>query len=478
MRAWLTPNSRTSVTVPFQHGKSMLCSIYFPAWVLLLWPETRIMLGSYETGFAANFGMRVRDIINRYGPALDVELRTDTKAKSEWAIHKYGGGMVCKGRSGPLNGRPADLMIIDDPIKNASEAQSDVILENLWEWYQTIAYSRLGPRAPVFLIGTRWCTKDLHGRLEAEEKVGGDKFERIRFSAIAEKDDILGRKEGEALWPERVPLARLQRVQRTRPRWFQACWQGKPMELEGLHFQPRAWPKYIDMGDAWRVKDGLLWRHYRKAECQIVVCLDWAQKGKKDSDKTAFVVAAITPDGLSFVLDCFNERLRYEQNAPALEKYCDKWRPPEAWMGSPLLVAGEDDMLSESMVVECRRRRGIPEIRRMGIKGQGKLLRAQAGIIRSQNGLFLMPETQQPWYEEVCDQLSSFSGEDGMEDDLCDCFGILGRLCDEFHTGANRDGYEPVCGEAHTPLGIGYDGVNSGDGGYSMGNGYAHDGNW
>ena len=89
VRAWLTPNSRTKISVPFQHGKSLLCSIYFPAWVLLLWPETRIALGSYETGFAANFGMRVRDIVNRYGPALDVELRVDTKAKSELKVSDF-----------------------------------------------------------------------------------------------------------------------------------------------------------------------------------------------------------------------------------------------------------------------------------------------------------------------------------------------------------------------------------------------------
>src|SRR5262245_53026778 len=118
-------------------GNRCFAAYTFPAWVLLLWPETRIALGSYETGFAANFGMRVRDIVNRYGPGLDVELRVDTKAKSEWAIHKHGGGMVCKGRSGPLTGRPADLLIIDDPIKNSSEAQSDVILDSSWDWYCT-----------------------------------------------------------------------------------------------------------------------------------------------------------------------------------------------------------------------------------------------------------------------------------------------------------------------------------------------------
>lgn len=397
--------------------------------------------------------MRVRDIVNRYGPALDVELRTDTKAKSEWAIHKYGGGMVCKGRSGPLTGRPADLLIIDDPIKNAAEAQSQVILDSLWEWYCTVAYSRLGPRAPVVLVGTRWCTQDLHGRLEAEEKVGGDKFKRILFRAVAGNDDILGRKPGEALWPERVPLARLQRVENTRPRWFQACWQGEPMEVAGLHFQPRVWPRYTDVGDAWRIKHGLVWHNYRKAECTIIIALDWAQKGKKDSDRTAFVVAALTQDGLVLILDVFNERLRYEHNAPSLEKYCLKWNPGPDGI---LIVCGDDDMLSHSMLTECRRYRDIPEVRQLGIKGQAKLVRAQAAIIRSQNGLFLLPHDPHPWYEGMADQLSSFTGEDGAEDDIADCFGILGRLADEFKPGDQHDNYDAILGST------GYNGADGG----------------
>lgn len=437
VKAWLTPNSRTTITVPFQHGKSLLCSIYFPAWVLLLWPETRIMLGSYETGFAGNFGARVRDIINRYGPGLDVELRTDTKAKTEWAIHKFGGGMICKGRGGPLTGRPADLVIIDDPIKNANEAQSQIILDNLWEWYQTVVYSRLGPRAPVIVVGTRWTGKDLHGRLKEEEKIGGDVFEHVHFHAVAKENDILGRKPGEALWPERVPLQRLERIKKTRPRWFEACWQGEPMETIGLHFQPREWRTYTDIGDAWRVKNGLIWNVYRKVETTIIIAIDWAQKGKKDSDRTAFVVAALTYDGLLLVLDVFDDRLRYEQNAPALEKYCEKWRPPEE--ADPLIVAGDDDMLSEAMVVECRRYRGIPEVRRMGIHGNSKLIRAQAGIIRSQNGLFLRPDPPEEWFERMADQLAAFTGEEGAEDDIADCFGILGRLADEFKPGEDRN---------------------------------------
>lgn len=429
--------------------------MYFPAWVLLLWPETRIALGSYEAGFAGNFGARVRDVINRYGPALSVELRVDTKAKSEWAIAKYGGGMVCKGRGGPLTGRPADLLLLDDVIKNSSEAQSPVVLENLWEWYCTVAYSRLGPRAPIVLVGTRWCKNDLHGRLKEEEKVGGDKFKQVLFKAIAGPGDILGRKLGEALWPERVPLARLERIAKTRPRWFKACWQGEPEEEHGLHFQPRDWPRYVDVGDAWRVKRGLNWSHYRKVDCLIVHAVDWAQAGKKDSNRTAIVTAAMTPDWQVFPVDVVNSHLRYEENAPVLEQQCKKWAEFDGER-MQVIVASDDDMLSDAMTTECRRYRGIPEVRRLKIGSKSKLLRAQAAIIRSQNGLFLLPDPIAPWHEEVCDQLSSFTGEEGNEDDVADCFGILGRLADEF-AGSCDDDYEAELG-----TGPGATGYNAG----------------
>lgn len=424
---------------------SWLGSIYFPAWVLLRWPATRVALGSYEEGFACGFGGKVRDVVRRFGPALGVHIREDTNAKGEWVIDGHGGGMVCKGRGGALTGRPADLLILDDLIKNAEEAQSPTILEGIWDWYCTVAYSRLGPTAPVIGIGTRWGPKDLFGRWEAEAKVGGDRFTTIVFKAIAEQGDILGRRPGEALWPERVPLARLERIRRTRPRWFRACWQSSPQEDEGLHFQPRGWPRYSDVGDAWRTRAGLQWHNYRKVDATILIAVDWAQAGKRQSNRTAIVTAALTPDWRVLTLDVLNEQLRYEENAPALEAVCLRYAELD---GTPLLrvVASDDDMLSEAMVVECRRYRAIPEIKRLGIRSKAKIVRAQAGIIRSQNGLFLMPDPPAPWYEEVADQLAAFTGEEGAEDDVADCFGILGRLADEFGGDAEDEESLPSLG--------------------------------
>lgn len=410
-------------------------------------------LASYEEGFACGFGGKVKDIVDKFGPEIGVFLKEDTKAKGEWVIDKHGGGMVCKGRGGALVGRPADLLILDDLIKNSEEAQSPTILDNIWDWYCTVAYSRLGPIAPVIGIGTRWGPKDLFGRWEQEAKHGGEKFEVINFSAIAGEDDILGRKPGEALWPERVPLARLLWIEKSRPRWFKACWQGKPQEDEGLHFQPRGWPKYSDVGDAWRVKVGLNWHNYRKIECTIAHCVDWAQAGKKKSNKTAIVTAAITGDGWALVLNVLNKTLRLEENAPALDTMCQRYG---TFNREPMLqiVAGDDDMLSDSMVLECRRYWAIPEIKRMPIASKAKIIRAQAGIIRSQNGLFLLPDPPCEWFEVMADQLSSFTGEEGAEDDIADCFGILGRLADDFNPREDREDDMPILGSAGYNSGV------------------------
>lgn len=447
VEAWYTPNSRTAVIMPFQHGKSVLGSQYFPAWVLLRWPETRIALASYEESYASRFGAKVRDLINRFGPASGIRLRDDTNSKGEWVLDEYGGGMVCKGRGGALVGRPADLLILDDLIKNAEEAQSQVILDSIWDWYCTAAYSRLGPKAPVVLITTRWCKGDLVGRLEEEEKVGGDKFKKIVFKAIAEENDSLGRQVGEALWPQRVPLDRLQKIQKTRPRWFKACWQGDPEENKGLHFQPDTWNRFVDVGDAWRIWDGIQWYHYRKQDCVILLAVDWAAKGKKDSDFTAFVAAALTDDGKLLILRVFNQRLRYEQNGPALDRQCRELRG----IGYDLIVSGEDDILSEAMITECRRFRAIPELRSLKIKGKNKLIRSQATIIRSQNGKVYYPKEPQEWEPTTTEQLSGFDGMGGV-DDIADCFGVLGRLADEFYPDDDVEDFDPICTSGHMPM--------------------------
>ncbi len=226
--------------------------------------------------------------------------------------------------------------------------------------------------------------------------------------------------------------------------------EGDWTDFGGEHYHPERWPRYQDFGDAYRIWDGPgRWRHIRKAECSRLLTLDWAMgKPKKDqqvdimddegtkSDCTAFTVADMTndADALLFFLDCVNEKIPLPRNAPRLAEMCRRWRP--------IVVGAEDDNMTETMNLECRRFRDIPTIKPMRIGSKNKLTRSQAAIVRAERGKMLFPEIHQEWMDTMSDQLSSFTGADGEPDDVADTVATMGRLADEFRPGEDRDGSE------------------------------------
>ncbi len=433
--------TRLGIHIPFQHGKTTLASEYYVAWTLLLNPGTRVMLGSHSASFSEERGANVREIIKRHGGPFNVHLRDDTNAKGNWRIESknraFDGGMVCRGWGGGFQGKPADLLVMDDTLENAEQAMSQTIKDKIWEWYCTVAFSRLGPKAPVVNVCTRWCKDDLAGRLYKEQP---GKWEVVNITAIAEQDDILGRKPGEALWPERVPLEQLLERKRIGGRFWYACWQQTPQEDTGLLFRPlpqtvdgeqlKGWPLYMDVGDAWRLRDGAMWRQYRKDECTVLLACDWSLGKKKTSDFSAFVAAALTPDGRILILDVLNQRLRDEQRAIRLAEWCDLWHPD--------VVATDDDMIAQAMLTDFRRHASIPEVRLLPIGSKAKRVRAMAAVIQGENGRIYLPHDEEPWQQEYCDQLSGFTGEEGAVDDMADATGIIGRLADAFKPGTVR----------------------------------------
>jgi len=237
---------------------------------------------------------------------------------------------------------------------------------------------------------------------------------------------------------------------------------GAFVEGGGNHYFPHNWPRYIGTGDAYRIRDGVdRWRHVLKADCVRMIALDWAMgKPKRDQleklwltgeltgDCTAFVVADMSndDDGLLFLLAAVNERIPMASNAPRLSELCRRWQP--------VIVAGDDDNLSETMLLECRRYRDIPSIKCVPIRSKNKVTRSQAAIVRAERGKILLPDSEPrahlgaPWVDMLSDQLSSFTGADGEPDDVADAVSILGRLADEFRPGEDCDDQGPVLGSA------------------------------
>jgi phage terminase large subunit-like protein len=237
---------RLMITMPPRHGKSDEATQKFPSWVLGHSPEFPIIVASYAAELATLFGQKTRDLMNspNYQGIFSTRLREDTQAKGNWMTDK-GGGYNSVGIGGPITGKGYKIGICDDPFKNFEESDSPVVRDNVWQWWRSTFYTRQEGNAAIILINTRWNEDDLSGRLEKDQEeaeLNGeenfDEWEHLNFAAIAEKDEPPYRHKGEALWPQKFSLAKLERVRKALgPYLFAAMYQQNPYAIETKEFR-------------------------------------------------------------------------------------------------------------------------------------------------------------------------------------------------------------------------------------------------
>lgn len=230
------------ISAPPRHGKSLLTDVWFPIWWLTRNPKARVIVAGYGADFARLWGAQVRDTIIEHSEELNLVIDRDHNAADDWALTS-GGGMVCVGVGGSLVGRGADLLIVDDPIKNAEEAASETYRERMWNWWQAAAFTRLQPNGVAVVMCTRWNEDDLLGRILKNDEL--KLWYELRLPALAEKGDILGRAEGEPLWPEHFtddPAYTIRQASMS-PYWWAAQYQGRPVPEAGGLIQ-RDWFKF------------------------------------------------------------------------------------------------------------------------------------------------------------------------------------------------------------------------------------------
>ena len=194
------------VETPPRHGKSELISRWLPVWYLGVFPEKQVILTSATDDLAAHWGYNARSEFDRVGHLFGERPATDRAGAKDWRM-QAGGGMKTAGVGGDVMGRDGNLLILDDYLKSPELAFSETIRNKQWEWMQAVFLARLEPGGCCIFVATRWHEEDIIGRLVAESAGGGGlPIRRIHLPAIAEADDPIGRKPGEALWPERWPL--------------------------------------------------------------------------------------------------------------------------------------------------------------------------------------------------------------------------------------------------------------------------------
>jgi predicted phage terminase large subunit-like protein len=237
--------------------------------------------------------------------------------------------MFTAGVGGPLTGRGADCLVIDDPIKNAAEARSAVVRASHWDWWETTASTRLEPGAFAMLVMTRWHQRDLAGMLLENEP---GQWEEIRLPAIAEEDDWLGRAPGEPLWPERWSLERLLQVRENRSASVWASiYQQRPAP-EGGNVWKRETFRYADVAEGYIVLgDG---RRFELRRCFIFLTIDLAASLKTSSDYTAIACWAITGHGDLVLLDLDHRRMEGPDHEPSIRAMMTRWNGRIAYVES------------------------------------------------------------------------------------------------------------------------------------------------
>lgn len=400
---------RIMIFMPPQNGKSQLVSVDFPAWYLGNFPDNSVMALSYGSQLATDFGLEARNQIrsNVYRAIFPgVTVSPESSARARWAIAGRRGLYRASGIRGTITGRGADVLLIDDPIADVIAAYSADNRQLLWDWYTGTVYTRLRPGAILIVIQTRWHEDDLAGRLlEAAERGGeyADRWTVLRFPALAEPDDPLGRVEGEALLPNRYPVDALRRIQSvTGTEMWEALYMQRPQPDEGTRFQ-RGWFNTIAAAPG-----HLEWvRYWDLAQTDEQA----AQAKNRAASYTASVAVALDLDGKLYIRDAIRGRWEWpDARAKMIETFQIEKESTRQ--------AVEQAMHGKTALQEFQRMPEIAGVPFMGITvDRSKLIRAMTWQGRAANGDVHLVRNVTPglaglvepdWIDTFLDEVATF----------------------------------------------------------------------
>ncbi len=420
-----SPHKRLLITTPPRHGKSLISSVYTPAWYLNRYPDMRVILSSYGDDFAATWGRQVRDLIENNAGKLAIRVSKDSSAANRWSVDGHRGRMVTAGVGGQLTGLGANLFIIDDPVKDAVEASSAVVRDQKWDWWRQVAQTRLEPGGVVILIQTRWHEDDLAGRILLHEP---ELWTHINLPALAEEDDLLSRSPGEALCPPRYDENALGAIRTSiGTQAFSALYQQRPQPEGGGAFKKsdfRYWYPQAAEEKTYALQDPDGTILVPQKECWRFVTMDLALTNKTTSDYTVAAVWDVAPwlDPSRLIL-VHVERTRIEgaEHVDFAERLWKQYKPT---------FVGVEEAMQGSMTMSFLQRKGVL-VRALKHKSKDKPFRAKDAELLVENHRVYFPKRAE-WLGAFEHELLLFPS--GTHDDQVD---VLAYAAKELLAGVN-----------------------------------------
>jgi predicted phage terminase large subunit-like protein len=396
---------RLVVQVPPRHGKSQLVSRLFPAYYLLKHQDRQVALTSYGATLAEGFSRAARAFYVDAGGKLDPA----SQSVKAWGTEQNG-GLWAVGVGGAATGRGAHLGIVDDPIKDRKEAESNAVIGTLRDWYGSTFRTRIEPEGgAIVIVQTRWSENDLVGQvLDNEAEVDAQDREGwhvVDFPAIAEEwsdrpplPDCVTveedwREPGEALCPQRYDMRALSKIRAAvGSREFASLYQQSPRAAGGNIIDPN-WFQYYSAAP--------------EKFSRIIMSADCTFTASDTSDYVAIAIIGET-GGRYYLLDMVNERMDIIGTMARMQAKVRQWAP------SAVLV----EAAANGHAVMQMMKQKIPNM--IGIKpaqGGSKTTRVQAVAPIIEAGNFYLPQ-RATWVEPFVSQCALFPAS--KNDDMID----------------------------------------------------------
>ena len=330
-------------SMPPQHGKSEGATRRLSAFIAGLRPEAKMALVCYAATKSEKFGREIISIMREREykdifPDVDYPERGYTGAKANTNTERESinsvGSMKFVGVGGPLTGDPVDIMMMDDLYKDWKEANSPLIQENVWDWYISVAESRLHNDSQQLITFTRWSDNDLIAKLiklglvviydgskdldDVIVDLREDQFLMINFPAlkVGAPNEIDPREPGEALWPEKHSRSKLESTRAKDPDKFECLHQGNPVNKKGMMY--RKFKTYTELPEFKIIKN----------------YTDTADTGKDFLCSINYGVPLSSIDNHKYVLDILFTNEPMEVTEPQTAALLKRGKVNESWVES------------------------------------------------------------------------------------------------------------------------------------------------
>lgn len=421
------------ITMPPRHAKSTFGTVLFPSYFMARNPLRYTMSCSYNSQLATDFGRQIRAVVeDKSIPQAfpDFHLSQDSRAADVWRTED-GGAYFAVGIGGTTSGRPANLLLVDDPIKAREDAESMTQRNKTWNYYTSALATRLQPETDgtppkQIIILTRWHPDDLAGRLQQTEDWAEGRWKHVNFPAIKTistgkisrrllpEDHPLYVNSGELsnlapakrfthkteeapLWPARFPLEDLKRRERLNPREFASLYQQQPYIEGGNIIKTEWWQKYpADLSP--------------ENFTSLIIAVDTAFKKTETADFSVAVTAGMDRNGDIYIVDILRGKYDFPELKQRLIRLNSKWR------GRGLRAMYIEDKASgQSLIQELKRESGMSIIPYKVV--HDKVARVNAILPIVEGGRVFLPE-QSDWLDAFIDECVTFPG--GNHDDQVD----------------------------------------------------------